>query len=249
MKRTVLSVVIPVYNEKTDIAELVGRVEASPVDKEIILVDDASTDGTPEIIEKEVVPKCRNVKFIRHERNGGKGRAIRTGLEYVTGDIVLIQDADLEYDPAEYPQLVQPILEGRTGVVYGSRFMKTDKRIFIWRWFQNRFLGKKYEIRYLHHFLGIQALNVLANLLYGANITDEATCYKVIKTDLLKDINLRCEGFEFCPEITAKLRKKGHTILEIPITYHPRTRQQGKKLNWTHGFEAIWTLIKYRFVD
>lgn len=249
MSGPVLSVIIPVFNEQDNVQKLVGAVEQVGISKEIILVDDASTDGTTDVIRKNILPGARHIKYFRHEKNQGKGSAIRTGLEAVEGQIVLIQDADLEYSPSDYPRLIQPILDGKTQVVYGSRFLHINRRLFVWHWFQNRFLGRHYEIRYLHHFIGIQILNLLTNALYFANITDEATCYKVVKTSVLKDIKLRCRGFEFCPELTAKLLKKGHRIVEVPVTYHPRTRQQGKKLNWKHGFEAIWTLIKYRFVD
>lgn len=248
MTKPILSVIVPVYNEERSLAELIGRVQEVPIKKEIIIVDDCSTDCTPQII-KDIMRDHSNIKVLRHEKNKGKGAAIRTGIAAVEGEVVIIQDADLEYSPAQYPQLVQPILDGKTNVVYGSRFQTVNKVLFVWHWFLNRFLGRHYEIRYLHHFLGIQTLNLLANTLYDARITDEATCYKVVKASVLKDIRLRCNGFEFCPEITAKLRKKGHTILEVPITYHPRTKNEGKKLNWKHGFEAIWTLIKYRFTD
>jgi glycosyltransferase involved in cell wall biosynthesis len=244
-----LSVIIPVFNERDSIARIVGAVREVGLSKEILLVDDASTDGTQEVIEREILPGSSGITYIRHDRNRGKGAAIRTALPRVQGDIVLVQDADLEYSPADYPRLVEPIVEGRAAVVYGSRFRYVNKWLFVWQWFLIRFLGRHYEIRYLHHFLGIQLLNLLANVLYGARITDEATCYKVVKASVLRDINLRCEGFEFCPELTAKLRKKGHAIVEVPITYHPRTRKEGKKLNWKHGFQAVWTLIKYRFVD
>ena len=231
------------------IAKIVGAIQEVALSKEIIIVDDASTDNTVNVIEKEILPGSSHIKLIRHTQNQGKGTAIRTALAYVTGEIVIIQDADLEYSPSQYPQLIEPILQGKTQVVYGSRFRYVNKWLFVWHWFSNRFLGRHYEIRYLHHFIGIQILNILANILYDAKITDEATCYKVIKTSVLKDLKLRCKGFEFCPEVTAKLRKKGHRIYEVPITYHPRTKNEGKKLNWKHGFEAIWTLIKYRFTD
>ena len=249
VKPPLLSVVMPIYNEEKNIEEIVRRVSIVPIEKEMILVDDCSTDRTAEIIASRIVPKYPNIIFMRHEKNRGKGAAVRTGYSVVRGEIAIVQDADLEYNPSEYPELIQPILEGQTQVVFGSRFMKVDKFLFVWHWFLSRFLGRHYEIRYLHHFLGIQILNALANVLYGARITDEATCYKVVKTSLLNDIKLRCDGFNFCPELTAKLRKKGHRILEVPITYHPRTKKEGKKLNWKHGFEAIWTLLKYRFVD
>lgn len=247
--RPLLSVIIPVFNEEASIARIVERVKEAAVSKEIIIVDDGSTDGTVGVIERQLLPAASDIKLIRHGTNRGKGAAIRTAFQAVTGDIVIIQDADMEYSPSEYPQLVEPIIQGRAEVVYGSRFKNVNKLLFAWHWFLNRFFGRHYEIRYLHHFIGIQILNLLANLLYNARITDEATCYKVIKTSVLRDIKLRCNGFEFCPEVTAKLRKKGYSILEVPISYHPRTKKEGKKLNWKHGFEAIWTLLKYRFVD
>ncbi len=244
-----LSVIIPVYNEKHDLAELVRLVQDVKVDKELVLVDDASTDGTADIIREKILPAYKNVKFFRHEKNRGKGAAIRTGLKAASGDIVIIQDADLEYNPSDYMQILRKFRNPDVNVVYGSRFWDINKYLFIWHWFSNRFLGAHYEIRYLHHFLGIQTLNLLANLLYSAKITDEATCYKAFRKKVLDSIELRCEGFDFCPEVTAKVRKKGYKIVEVPITYHPRSHKEGKKLNWRHGFEAIYTLIKYRFVD
>ena len=244
-----LSVIIPVYNEKNNIAELIRRVQASPVEKELIVVDDASTDGTAEVLSSEVLPSYSNIRCFRHKKNSGKGFAIRTGLPYATGDVIIIQDADLEYDPQDYVQILRKFRDPGVQVVYGTRFWKVNKHLFLWHWFCNRFLGAHYEIRYLHHFLGIQLLNLLANLLYSANISDEATCYKAFRRQVLEKIRLRCTGFEFCPEFTAKVRKAGYSIVEVPISYHPRSHQQGKKLNWRHGFEAIFTLIKYRFVD
>lgn len=243
-----LSVLIPVYNEEKYIQELVDKVQRSPVDKELIIVDDASTDQTLKVLEEKILPRYSNIKLLKHGKNRGKGAAIRTAIEAIEGEIAIVQDGDLEYYPEEYPQLIEPIVKKQTDVVYGSRFMKVNRRLFIWHWFLSRFFGYNYEIRYLSHFIGIQALNMTANLLYNAGLTDEATCYKVIRSSVLKNIKLECTGFEFCPEITAKLRRKGYMIQEVPITYHPRTVEQGKKLNWTHGFEAIWTLIKYRFV-
>jgi glycosyltransferase involved in cell wall biosynthesis len=249
IKTFLLSVIIPVYNEERTVKELVRRVLESPIDKEVVIVDDASSDRTPEILEKEIAPHHANVRVLRHPENRGKGSAIRTGLEAVRGDVVLIQDADLEYNPAQYPALVEPIIRGETDVVYGSRFTNVNPRLFMWEWFLSRCLGRQYEIRYLHHFLGIQVLNLLANVLYRAGTTDEATCYKVVRTSVMKGVKLRCTGFEFCPELTAKLRKQGYRITEVPIEYHPRSHNEGKKLNWGHGFEAIWTLIRYRFTN
>ena len=169
--------------------------------------------------------------MIFREKNKGKGTAIRTGLANVTGDIVIIQDADLEYDPNDYPKLVEPILTGKANVVYGSRI-----------------LGKSRK-SYWSFYMGGRFLSFLANLLYNAKITDEPTCYKVFRADMIKNINLKCRRFEFCPEVTAKVRKKGYKIYEVPIHYEPRSLKEGKKINWKDGLEAIWTLIKYKFVE
>lgn len=244
-----LSVVIPVYNERRDISELVRRVQAVAVDKELVLVDDASTDGTTDVIRTQILPQYRNIQYFRHEKNLGKGSAIRTALAAVTGDVIIIQDSDLEYSPQDYLPILEKFKHPSVDVVYGTRFQKVNRYLFVWHWFCNRFFKTHYEIRYLHHFLGIQALNLLANYLYSANITDEATCYKAFRKKVLDKISLRCTGFEFCPEVTAKVRKAGFVIHEVPISYHPRSRAEGKKLNWRHGFEAIFTLIRYRFSD
>ncbi len=244
-----LSVIIPVYNEATQIEELVRRVIATPLEKEIILIDDASTDGTSKIIEERILKSYPDIRSERHSKNLGKGAAILTGLKKAGGDVIIIQDADLEYDPKDYLQIMRKFRDPEVSVVYGTRFWGVNKYLFVWHWFCNRFLGAHYEIRYLHHFLGIQTLNFLANILYSANISDEATCYKAFRREVLGKVKLRCRGFEFCPEFTAKARKAGYRIFEVPINYHPRSRKEGKKLNWRHGFEAIFTLLKYRFVD
>ena len=227
-----LSIIMPVYNEKSTIKEIIHRIKNVPIDKEIIIADDCSTDGTREILRKlqsEEYDKGE-IKIIYHEKNMGKGWAIRTALKYVSGEIVIIQDADLEYEPEDYPRLIEPIVSGEASVVYGPRS-----------------LGKK--ISYLSFYLGGQFLSFLTNILYGSHITDEATCYKVFRADVIKGINLKCERFEFCPEVTAKLLKKGYKIYEVPIHYYPRSIKEGKKINWKDGLEAIWTLIKYRFID
>lgn len=244
-----LSVIIPVYNEAQNIEEVVRRVMSVPLEMEVVLVDDASNDATPKIIRERILSVHPAIKLETHAKNMGKGSAIRTGLKQATGDLVIIQDADLEYDPKDYIKIVRKFRDPAVQVVYGTRFWGINKYLFIWHWFCNRFLGAHYEIRYLHHFLGIQTLNLLANILYSANISDEATCYKVFRREVLDKFKLRCRGFEFCPEFTAKVRKAGYRIFEVPITYHPRSHKEGKKLNWRHGFEAIYTLIKYRFVD
>ena len=243
-----LSVLIPIYNEKDTLRELMRRVQAAPIDKEIILIDDFSTDGSREIIQKEIEGSAPGIKTVYHDRNLGKGSAIRSGLKEATGDIVIIQDADLEYDPQDFAVMCRPFDEQGAKVVYGARFKNHSSGHFLKLWVQNLF-GAKHEIKRFHHFFGVHLLNVLANVLYGAGITDEATCYKAFRREVLNSIPLNCAGFEFCPEVTAKLRKKGYRIVEVPISYHPRTRETGKKLNWRHGLEAISTLIKYRFVD
>ena len=222
-----LSVIIPAFNERDTIEAILQKVEAVDLDKEIIVVDDGSTDGTREILDRWPGP----LRVIHHERCRGKGAGIRTGLAAATGDIIIIQDADVEYDPNEYPQLVAPIVEGKAEVVYGSRFRGTIRNMR----FPNRVINR--------------LLAWMANALYRAGITDEATCYKVFRADIIKSIPLRCERFEFCPEVTAKVRKRGVRIYEVPITYVGRSVAEGKKINWKDGVSAIWTLLKYRFVD
>jgi len=222
-----VSVIIPVYNERDTIAETLARVRKAPVDKEIIVVDDASSDGTPGIVESLPGP---DLKLVRQPRNQGKGAAIRRGLEEASGEVILIQDADLEYDPADYPKLIAPIEAGEAEVVYGTRApefrgMRFPHRVFNW-------LAAR-----------------LANLLYRAGISDEATCYKVFRTTVIKQIPLKCRRFEFCPEVTAKVRKRGLRIHEVPISYQARSVGAGKKIRWWDGIAALWTLIKYRFTD
>lgn len=243
-----LSIIIPVYNEKDTVLELIDRTEAVPVEKEIVVVDDGSFDGTRDLLTGRY-GNDPSVKLLFHEKNKGKGSAIRTGIAAVTGDIVIVQDADLEYDPQDFLPILKKFGEPGVEVVYGTRFEGVSRLDFIRKWFQNRFFGAHHEIKRFHLFFGIQFLNILANVLYGAGITDEATCYKAFRRPVLAKIPLHCTGFEFCPEVTAKVRKAGHKIHEVPISYHPRSTQEGKKLNWRHGVEAIWTLLKYRFVD
>ena len=228
-----ISVVIPAHNEERTIDEIIRRVKAVSLNKEIIVIDDASTDETGRILDRisrEQEPG-NPVKIIRHLRNQGKGAAIRSGLNEASGDIVIIQDADLEYDPQDYIRLIQPIIDGKTSVVYGSRI-----------------LGKN-RISSLGFFLGGKLLSYLANLLYRAGITDEPTCYKVFRREVLQSLDLKCRRFEFCPEVTAKVRKRGYRIYEVPISYYPRKIKEGKKIRFSDGLAAIWTLIKYRFVD
>ena len=223
-----LSILIPAYNEENTIKELIEKVKKVklPIKKEIIVVDDKSNDKTLEILKK-----VRGIKLIRHEKNVGKGFAIRTAIKHSTGEIIIIQDADLEYEPEDYNALIKPIIEGKEKVVYGSRVSKKGNRLYTG----------------LIFYLGGNFLTHLTNLLYpNAKITDEPTCYKVFKADLLKNMKLNCKRFEFCPEVTAKILKQGIKIHEVPISYYPRSIKEGKKINWRDGIEAIWTLIRYR---
>ncbi|MHB1455475.1 MAG: glycosyltransferase family 2 protein [Armatimonadota bacterium] len=220
-----LSVVIPVYNEADTIIETLNRVMDVKLDKEIIVVDDCSTDGT-----RDILKKTTGIKLCLHEKNMGKGTAIRSALKEVTGDIVIIQDADLEYDPNDYNAIIEPIISSKADVVYGSRFLKGKPRMNPANYLANRILA------------------ISANMLFNAGITDEATCYKAFRANLLRSIDLKCRRFEFCPEVTAKIRRKGIKIHEVPISYSSRTMAQGKKINWWDGVTAIWTLVKYRIV-
>ncbi len=237
-----LSIIIPAYNEEETIKELLNKVKnvnLYDVKKEIIVVDDGSKDSTIEIIKK-----IKGIYLIKHSKNKGKGAAIRTGIKYATGDITIIQDADLEYNPNDYYKLIKPIIDNKTQVVYGSRFLDHD--VYIKR--HKKFVKGKHTKAYTAFYFGGRFLTLLTNLLYKGNITDESTCYKVFRTKLLKSLNLKCNRFEFCPEVTAKVLKRGHKIIEVPTSYNPRTMEEGKKINWKDGIEAVWTLIKYRFV-
>ncbi|MBC7326601.1 glycosyltransferase family 2 protein [bacterium] len=225
-KTVKVSIIVPIYNEEKTIQELIDRLKRVPLEKEVIIVDDGSTDGTREILKKI---KNDDFRIFYLPRNMGKGAAIRAALPYVRGEAVVIQDADLEYNPAELPMLLQPILEGKEEVVYGSRFLKGRPRM--------RFLN----------FIANKILAWTASLLLGRRLTDEATCYKAFRTSLLRSLGLKCKGFEFCPEVTAKIGKKGIRIKELPISYNPRTKKEGKKVRWKDGFIALYTLFKYRF--
>jgi len=221
-----VSVIVPVYNEAGHVDEILQAIHASPVNKEIIIVDDGSTDGTREKLK--ALSPIDDVTIVFHEKNCGKGAAIRTALAYARGEYVLIQDSDLEYDPQDYPALLRPLEEGKANVVYGVRPDRPE--------------------RGLRFFLGAKLLTHLSNLLYGAGIHDEATCYKVIRRSLLAQIELHCRRFEFCPEVTAKLCRMGEEIAEVPISYNPRSAVEGKKIRHSDGLLAVWTLIRYRFV-
>ena len=221
-----MSVIVPVYNEAAHLDELLQAIHASPVKKEIIIVDDGSTDGTRDKLQ--ALPPVDDVTVVFHEKNYGKGAAIRTALPYSRGEYVLIQDSDLEYDPQDYPRLLRPLEAGKANVVYGVRPDRPE--------------------RGLRFFLGAKLLTHLTNLLYGAGIHDEATCYKVVRRSLLTQLQLQCHRFEFCPEVTAKLCRMGEKIEEVPISYNPRSAVEGKKIRHSDGWLAIWTLIRYRFV-
>jgi dolichol-phosphate mannosyltransferase len=222
-----VSVIVPVYNEAAHVDELLQAIQASPVHKEIIVVDDGSTDGTREKLH--ALPSIDGLTIVFHEKNCGKGAAIRTALAYSRGEYVLIQDSDLEYDPQDYPALLRPLVEGKANVVYGVRPDRPE--------------------RGLRFFLGAKLLTHLANLLYGADIHDEATCYKVFRRSLLAQIRLQCYRFEFCPEVTAKLCRIGEKIAEVPVSYEPRSAGEGKKIRHSDGWLAIWTLIRQRFTS
>jgi glycosyltransferase involved in cell wall biosynthesis len=229
-----LSIIIPVFNEKNTILELLRKVEAVDLNsldfkKEIIIVDDCSTDGTREILDS----LGDKYKIIYHSKNQGKGAAIKTGLKWASGDYIIIQDADLEYDPKDYKTLLEYALKNNAEVVYGSRNLNPE--------------NKHSNLLY---YLGGIFFTWLTNILYGIRITDESTGYKMFKTDLLKTIPLKSKRFEFCPEITAKIAKRGIKIHEVPINYSPRPVKAGKKISWwKDGLKTAWTLIKYRFID
>lgn len=219
---------MPVYNEKDNILRIIEEIKKVPISKEIIIVDDGSNDGTVEILRKL---EDSQVRVYHHPINIGKGAAIRLGLFYAQGDIIIIQDADLEYNPGDYLALVEPIRLGRAEVVYGRRQFHLSKT------------------KYLRYYWGGQLVTNLANFLYGINISDEPTCYKVFKAHILKQMKLRCIGFEFCPEVTAKIAKRGIEIFEVPISYNPRSIRDGKKIRWLDGLKAIYVLFKYKFSE
>lgn len=229
----VLSIIIPAYQEESTIREVLERVCAAPTErlgftKEIIVCDDGSTDGTPDVLRTLADAGC--IRLLTHPRNRGKGAAIRTALTVCRGDFVLIQDADLEYDVGDYPRLLQPVLEGAR-VVYGSRFASRAYPVGM-RW---------------QNYVANRVLTWTANALYGVGITDEATCFKLFETRLLRSLDLTCTRFEFCPEVTSKLGKARVPIVEVPVRYRARTVSSGKKVRWTDGIHAFWVLLRHRF--
>lgn len=225
-----LSVIIPVYNEKNTVREIVRRVQDTGLVSEILLVDDGSQDGTRDILAD--LDGKENVRVILHEKNQGKGAAVRTGLQNARGDVFLIQDADLEYDPRDYPALLKPIEEGIADVVYGSRFLGAPHRaILFWNMVANKLL------------------TLMTNILYNNILTDMETGYKVFKREIVQDMKLRANRFDFEPEFTAKILKRNVRLFEVPITFNPREYSEGKKIGIRDAFEAVWALLKYRFVD
>jgi glycosyltransferase involved in cell wall biosynthesis len=224
-----LSVVMPVFNERDTIEEIIARVLDLKMRIELIVVDDMSTDGTIEILER--LQKERGFVLLRQPRNGGKGSALRRGFAAVTGDLVIIQDADLEYSPEEYPLLTELICTGRADVVFGSRFLGRH-RVFL-----------------LTHYTGNRLLTFIANVLYNTMLTDMETCYKVMRTEVLRSMTLRSNGFGIEPELTAKIFKRGYRVYEIPITYDGRGYDEGKKIGWRDGVVALWVLLRYRFSE
>ena len=225
-----LSVIMPVYNEENTIEEILRQVKEVGLAQEIIVIDDGSTDGTREILSG--LDGKDGVKVILHEENIGKGSAVRTGIKVTTGDIILIQDADLEYDPRDYPALLKPIEEGRAKVVYGSRFLGGPRTAMLF-W----------------HAAGNKFLTLVTNVLYDTILSDMETCYKCFRADVLRDIPLRSRRFEIEPEVTAKVLKRGIRIYEVPISYYGREYEEGKKITGWDAIPALWALIKYRFVD
>lgn len=227
-----VTILIPVFNEVNTLEALLQKVEEAPfcgLEKEIILIDDFSTDGTREILEK----LKDKYQIFYHDKNMGKGAALRTGFEHMSGDIVVIQDADLEYDPNDYDSLIQLILDGKADVAYGSRLSG----------------GKPSRSFMFTHLLGNKLLTLITNVLYNTTLTDMETCYKAFKTEFIKGIEIKSDRFDFEPEITAKVLKRGARLYELPISYYGREYEEGKKITWKDGLHAIWALVKFRFVD
>jgi glycosyltransferase involved in cell wall biosynthesis len=220
-----LSVIIPVYNEQDTVQEIMHRVQSEPTEKEIIIVNDASTDGTAEVLERI---RDGNVTVVHHEKNQGKGAAIRTAIQHIQGDVVIIQDADLEYDPSEYKRLLHPILENKADVVFGSRFIGQERRVLMF-----------------HHYVANRLLTLISNICTNLNLTDMETCYKAFRSDVIRRVNLRSNRFGFEPEITAKVAKMHCRVYEVPISYHGRDYGEGKKINWKDGVAAFWWIIRF----
>jgi len=229
LRDPLLSVVMPVYNEAATVEEMIRRVAAVPVRTQLIVVDDCSTDGTREMLQR--LQAALPFELVLQPRNQGKGSALRRGFQEVRGDIVVIQDADLEYSPEEFPMLIELICQGRADVVYGSRFLGRH-RVFLFS-----------------HYLGNRFLTLLTNILYNTMLTDMETCYKVMRTEVLRSMTLRSNRFGIEPELTAKIFKRGYRVYEVPITYDGRGYEEGKKIGWRDGVVALWVLLRYRFSE
>jgi glycosyltransferase involved in cell wall biosynthesis len=234
-KPPLLSVVIPVYNERSTLRQIVLAVRAVPIDKEVVLVDDGSVDGSADLV-RALAAEFADVRAVVHEQNRGKGAALKTGFQQARGELVIVQDADLEYDPSDYPQLVEPILRGEADVVYGSRYL-VDRR------------DPGRERDHLHHYLGNRFLTFVSNLFTGLNLSDMETCYKCFRRSVLDTIVIKSRRFTVEPELTAKVARLPVRILEVPVRYRGRGYGEGKKIGWRDGIAALWAIVKYRFVD
>ena len=226
LERPLLTIIIPVFNESKTIKSILGRVQDVDISKEIIVVDDASSDNTYSIVESLNQP---NIKLLRHVTNRGKGAAIQTAIPNISGQYIIIQDGDLEYDPQDFKKLMDVVHRTNARVVYGSRILSHSR------------------MSYLRYWLGGRGVTFVTNMLFGSQLTDEPTCYKLIESELFRDLNVESVGFEFCPEVTGKILKRGIKIHEVPISYNPRSIEDGKKIRWKDGFIALWVLFKIRF--